>query len=174
MHAPTPFTLMARNNAWANETLYTVLAALTEEEFTDPRPGFFPSLSLTMNHILLVDLYYIDALERGGLGLSLWNRPQIDDPAKLAEEQAKTDLRLLALCEALTPETLRESRLTQRRSGPVHETVQPLLLHLFQHQIHHRGQAHVQLQDAGYAPPQLDDFYLEHGRVASAAAWVPH
>lgn len=174
MHAPTPYTLMARNNAWANETLYTVLSAMTEEDFTDPRPGFFPSLSLTMNHILLVDLYYIDALVRGGLGLSLRNRPQVDDPALLAQMQAESDLRLLAFCESLTPAMMHEERLTQRPSGPVHEKVEPLLLHLFQHQIHHRGQAHVQLQEAGYAPPQLDDFYLDYGRVPSAQAWFPH
>jgi uncharacterized damage-inducible protein DinB len=42
------------------------------------------------------------------------------------------------------------------------------LLHLFQHQIHHRGQAHVQLQDAGIAPPQLDDFHLQFERAPSA------
>ena len=46
-----------------------------------------------------------------------------------------------------------------------------LLLHLVQHQIHHRGQSHVQLQHAGIDPPQLDDFYLEYGRVPSAQAY---
>jgi uncharacterized damage-inducible protein DinB len=38
--------------------------------------------------------------------------------------------------------------------------------------VHHRGQAHVQLQHAGVAPPQLDDFHLEYGRVPSAASWL--
>jgi hypothetical protein len=35
--------------------------------------------------------------------------------------------------------------------------------------VHHRGQAHVQLQHAGIDPPQLDDFFLEYGRVPTAA-----
>ena len=44
-------------------------------------------------------------------------------------------------------------------------------MHLFQHQVHHRGQAHVQLQNAGIPPPQLDDFFLEDGRAPSALAY---
>jgi uncharacterized damage-inducible protein DinB len=34
-----------------------------------------------------------------------------------------------------------------------------LLLHLFQHQIHHRGQAHAMLSGTSVKPPQLDEFY---------------
>jgi len=34
-----------------------------------------------------------------------------------------------------------------------------LLLHLFQHQIHHHGQAHAMLAGTTLKPPQLDEFY---------------
>ncbi|MCA9573376.1 MAG: hypothetical protein KC656_36320, partial [Myxococcales bacterium] len=34
-----------------------------------------------------------------------------------------------------------------------------LLLHLFLHQIHHRGQAHAMLAGTRVAPPQLDEFF---------------
>ena len=34
-----------------------------------------------------------------------------------------------------------------------------LLMHLFQHQIHHRGQAHAMLSSTSVAPPQLDEFF---------------
>jgi hypothetical protein len=30
---------------------------------------------------------------------------------------------------------------------------------LFQHQIHHRGQAHATLSGTAVAPPQLDEFF---------------
>ena len=39
------------------------------------------------------------------------------------------------------------------------ERADRLLLHLFQHQIHHRGQAHAMLSETGVAPPQLDEFF---------------
>ena len=34
-----------------------------------------------------------------------------------------------------------------------------LLLHLFQHDIHHRGQAHAMLSGTSVKPPQLDEFF---------------
>ena len=48
------------------------------------------------------------------------------------------------------------------------ERVDWLLLHLIQHDIHHRGQVHAMLSEAGVKPPQLDDFYLGDGRVETA------
>lgn len=166
-----PFLTMALNNAWANATLYGAISGLSEAEFAAPRPGFFPSLKDTLNHIYEVDLYYVDALEAGGRGRSVYGREDISNVADLAKAQADIDMRLATFCKALTPDMLDEPRLTERRDGMVTETVGALLLHLFQHQIHHRGQAHTMVHDAGVDPPQLDDFHLDHGRVPSAAAY---
>ncbi|QHQ35517.1 DinB family protein [Algicella marina] len=166
------FVLMAKNNAWANATLYDAVAKLSLVDFTAPRPGFFPSLCATLNHILLVDFFYLSALEGAPQSYGELDRPDVEDPAAMAAEQASADARLIALCEGLTDGSLTEMRDTVRDSGRVAERVDALLLHLFQHQVHHRGQAHVQLQDAGVKPPQLDDFHLEYGRVPSAKVWI--
>ena len=40
------------------------------------------------------------------------------------------------------------------------ETIGDLLAHLFQHQIHHRGQVHAMLSGTSVAPPQLDEYFL--------------
>ncbi|MBF9032971.1 nuclease [Rhodobacterales bacterium HKCCE2091] len=167
----TYFLQQALNNAWANATFYGALRDLPPGAFTAERPGFFPSLSRTLNHIYEVDLYYIDALLEGGLGRSVYDREDIEDPAMLGAAQAKSDMALASFCKGLTPETLAETRVTVRKHGNPAERVDRLLLHLFQHQVHHRGQAHVQLQDAGIAPPQLDDFFLDDGRVPSAVPY---
>jgi uncharacterized damage-inducible protein DinB len=37
-----------------------------------------------------------------------------------------------------------------------------ILAHLFQHQIHHRGQAHAMLAGTAVAPPQLDEFFCSN------------
>lgn len=166
-----PFLTMALNNAWANATLYGAIAGLSDEAFAAPRPGFFPSLKATLNHIHVVDLYYLDALEQGGQGRRVFEGAEIGHVADLATAQAAVDMRLASLCQRLTPAMLDDVRVTERREGPVEETVGALLLHLFQHQIHHRGQAHTMVLEAGIAPPQLDDFHLEYGRVPSAAAY---
>ncbi|MEM9318396.1 MAG: DinB family protein [Pseudomonadota bacterium] len=167
----TPYLAMALNNAWANATLYGALAELPDGAFTADRPGFFPTLARTLNHIYEVDLYYIDAATGGGRGRSVYQRDDILDPAELGRRQAAADLDLANFCKTVTEAQLAGTCETERLDGMTQERVDHLLLHLFQHQVHHRGQAHVQLQDAGIAPPQLDDFYLEHGRVPSAQAY---
>lgn len=164
----TPYLAMALNNAWANATFYKALSALDDAAFAAQRPGFFDSLSRTMNHIYEVDLYYVDALVEGGQGRAVFQRDDIPAAADLAKAQSEIDLKLALFCKTLTPDLLQETRKTERQNGMETERVDALLLHLFQHQIHHRGQAHVQLHHAGIAPPQLDDFYLEFGRVPSA------
>ncbi|WP_299778849.1 DinB family protein [uncultured Roseobacter sp.] len=165
------FEKMAQNNAWANATLYRAAQALSEEDAGAEAPGFFPSLARTLNHIYEVDLYYIDALEEGGLGREVYQRDDEPSLASLARHQATADAQLIAFCENLTEETMKETRPTDRRDGVVEEMVRALLLHLFQHQIHHRGQAHVQLHALGIAPPQLDDFHLSFERAPSAKVY---
>lgn len=165
---PNPYLVMAKNNAWANATLYDTISGLSAEEFVAPRPGFFPSLAATLNHIYEVDLYYVDALETGGRGRSVYDRADIPDVSALVRAQAAVDQRFIAFCAGLTPEMLSELRQTERGDAMVQEEVGALVLHLVQHQIHHRGQAHTMVADAGIAPPQLDDFHLEYGRVPSA------
>ena len=167
-----PYLTMALNNAWANATFYAALAPLPSGAFTAPRPGFFPTLSGTMNHIHQVDLYYLDALEEAGLGRAVFDRPTIEDPSRLAALQAQADMRFAAFCRALTAPDLARRVATDRPDAPGQsERIDALILHLLQHQVHHRGQAHVQLQHAGITPPQLDDFHLDYGRVPSAAAY---
>src|SRR5215813_2327254 len=56
---------MACNNAWSNLRLLTACGKLSQADFVAPRTSFFPSIKATLNHILTVDWYYIDALERG-------------------------------------------------------------------------------------------------------------
>lgn len=166
-----PYRSMARNNAWANRVLYAALAALPPGAFTVPRPGFFPSLCATMNHIHAVDLFYLDALEECGLGRAVYDRADVTDPGKLAALQEGADRRFTRFCAALTPADIDRRVRTERVDAPqVTERVGAVILHLVQHQIHHRGQAHVQLHQAGIAPPQLDEFYLEYDRADSAAA----
>jgi len=166
----THFRAMARNNAWANDRLLGACAGLTAAAFAAARTGFFPSLRATLNHTLAVDLYYLDALEQGGRGLAVFEpAPDIGHPAALRTAQGVADRRLIAFCDRLAPADLERSVSTDR-GRPVPEQVDALLAHLFQHQIHHRGQAHAMLAGTAVAPPQLDEFFLDFDRHPSATA----
>ncbi len=161
------FATMAYNNAWANHRLLTAIGTLPQDELAAPRTGFFPSLKATLNHNLTVDWYYVDALERGLRGQPVnvqairFFEPREPEStcAALHAAQRATDRRLVDLCVGLTPETLVRPIAIMRRSGVEHEVATRLLAHLFQHQIHHRGQAHGMLSGTSVAPPQLDEFF---------------
>jgi len=154
------FRASAYNNAWANHRLLTACAGLTPEDFAATRTSFFPSLQATLNHILVIDWFYVDALEGGDLGPKAWEN-EIPFPAlaDLRREQAAVDRRLIAICEGLTEEALdgevRVNRITRWQV----ERRDRLLMHLFQHQVHHRGQAHAMLAGTAAKPPQLDEFF---------------
>jgi uncharacterized damage-inducible protein DinB len=156
------FVAMARNNAWANHRLLSACEALSPEEFAARRTGFFPSLRATLNHIHDVDLYYVTALE-GGDALRRYDEPNSDyaDARALRLAQTALDKRLIALCERQTDESLAgDCVLPRPNRKPPPSRVAAVLEHLFQHDIHHRGQAHAMLSSTPVKPPQLDEFFL--------------
>ncbi|VIO79979.1 hypothetical protein CI1B_83140 [Bradyrhizobium ivorense] len=154
------FRGFAYNNAWANHRLLTACAALSQAEFAAARTGFFPSLQATLNHIYVIDLFYIDALEGGWLGPRAW-ADEVPYPslAELKPAQRAMDQRLIEICDALTPERLETIVKINRDTSVQTERRDRLLMHLFQHQIHHRGQAHAMLSETSVKPPQLDEFF---------------
>jgi len=165
------FRAMARNNAWANGRLLEACESLDATAFAAPRTGFFPSLRQTLNHNHAVDLFYVDALEEGGRGLSVFDpAPDLAEPPALRAAQSAVDGRLIAFCDGMTAADLDRRVATDRgEARPVTERIDALLGHLFQHQIHHRGQAHAMLAGTDVPPPQLDEFFLDWDRHPTVA-----
>ena len=175
------FATEAYNNAWANHRLLSACGRLSQEEFAAPRTSFFPSIKATLNHLLTVDWFYLEMLERSLAGLPPSDHPgrhfEPEEPfercADLAREQRAADERLIALCESLTDGQLDAIVTTRRRQGLVHDRLRRILAHLFQHQVHHRGQVHAMLAGTSVKPPQLDEFFCTgeaHLRAADFAA----
>lgn len=158
------FRGMARNNAWSNHRLLEACAKLSDAEYRARRTSFFPSIELTLNHILSVDWYYLDVLDNGGRRwreLYALRDVPCETFAELRREQEATDRRLIAFCDALSDDRL-DAPVVLTRPGErrYRERTQDVLAHLFQHDIHHRGQVHAMLAGTGVAPPQLDEFFL--------------
>jgi uncharacterized damage-inducible protein DinB len=177
---PHHFATMAYNNAWSNHRLLAAIGRLPQAEFTATRVSFFPSLKATLNHIVTVDWYYIDALERALARREPNREPDrffepeepFDTCAALTVAQHEADRRLVVACTALTDDRLELPVPVMRRAGLQSESATRLLAHLFQHQIHHRGQAHAMLAGTSVPPPQLDEFFCAneaHLRAAELA-----
>ena len=160
MEAALTYRAMAYNNAWANHRLLTACGLLSQPDFTAPRVGFFPTLRATLNHILIVDQFYVDAMEGGSLGPQAWadREPCATVPA-LQLAQASIDRRLIAVVEGLGSAGLERIVEVHRGARIQRERMDRLLMHLFQHQIHHRGQAHGMMSATSVPPPQLDEFF---------------
>jgi uncharacterized damage-inducible protein DinB len=160
MDAAKYFRAMARNNAWANYRLLRACAQLSDAEFQAERVSFFPSIMATLNHLLYVDWFYVDALEGGALGPRAWaDETPCPTMATLLPAQRAVDDRLIAFCQTLDEAALaRETRIHRTDRVQVDRTDR-VLLHLFEHQIHHRGQAHAMLAGTSVKPPQLDEFF---------------
>jgi uncharacterized damage-inducible protein DinB len=155
-----PYRVMAYNNGWANHRLLAACTRLSQSEFIARRTGFFPSVRATLNHILVVDLFYVDAMEGGTLGPAAWADPEpCATMDALRQAQADVDRRLIGVVEALDTDGLERVVEVHRGTRIQHERMDRLLLHLFQHQIHHRGQAHAMLSGTSVPPPQLDEFF---------------
>jgi uncharacterized damage-inducible protein DinB len=160
-NATVYFRAMAHNNAWANHRLLTACAKLSDADFQAERVSFFPSIMQTLNHILTVDWFYVDALEGGTLGPKTWeNEIPCPTMATLMPAQAAVDRRLIALCDGLSDASLTAETRMHRANRVQVDRTDKVLLHLFEHQIHHRGQAHAMLAGTNAKPPQLDEFFM--------------
>jgi uncharacterized damage-inducible protein DinB len=162
MGSLTYFHAQAYNNAWANHRLLKACGQLSQAELDAKRTSFFPSIIHTLNHNYTVDWFYVSALEGKSVGRSaFW--PPIPFPAiaELDHAQRVMDKRLIDFCSKLAPETLFTDVALKRDEWTQIEKVDRVLLHLFQHEVHHRGQIHAMLAGTRVAPPQLDDFFLD-------------
>jgi uncharacterized damage-inducible protein DinB len=167
----------AYQNAWANHRLLKACAALSQAEFEAARTSFFPSIRATLNHIVTVDWMYADAIERALAGRE--PHPDIgsfyepEEPfarvAELAPAQAAVDRRFIAICQSVDQAGLERPVAILRRKGRVEEVLHRLLAHVFEHQVHHRGQAHAMLAGTHVAPPQLDEFFCANEADLRAA-----
>ncbi|MGE7369147.1 DinB family protein [Neorhizobium sp. NPDC001467] len=160
MNAQRYFVAQAYNNAWANHRLLKACGQLSAEELSMARQNFFPSIIHTLNHILTVDWLYISALEGACIGAAAF-APEIPCPdfADLEREQRAADRRLIDHCRHLDQAGLAAEIRIPRATHIQVETADRTLLHLFQHQIHHRGQVHAMLSGTRIRPPQLDEFF---------------
>lgn len=165
---------LARANRLANHRLHGTCSQLTDDEFKAPRTSFFPSLWATLNHILIVDWYYIAALYgETDMRRAFRTETPFGTMQELAAAQIKSDQRLIDWCDAADDAALDAYVEMDRETFIQRDLARHVLMHLLTHQIHHRGQAHAMLAGTSVKPPQLDEFVMPsetHYRVDDLAA----
>jgi uncharacterized damage-inducible protein DinB len=155
------FERMARYNRWANRRLYGAVAQLEPEELHAPRSGFFPSIAKTLNHMVVTDRMWLGRFTGApSLHKRLDEAPYEDFAALTAAREAE-DQRIIAFFKELAQARI-DSVFDYRNTAgePKSSEMLPVLAHFFNHQAHHRGQAHAMLASTRVAPPPLDLVYF--------------
>ena len=164
MITPAYVRTMAEYNAEMNRRLYGAAARLSDAQRRTPRGAFWGSIHGTLTHILWGDRQWMTRFDQ-------WPKPatpikesaqMIKDFAELraAREQADADISRWA---AKVDDAWLGRDLTWFSGAANREVTAPLQLlvtHFFNHQTHHRGQAHAMLTAAGQATGDTDLFLL--------------
>jgi uncharacterized damage-inducible protein DinB len=154
----------AAYNCWANARLYEAALTLSDAEYRRDVGAFFNSMHGTLNHLLLTDRLWLKRLT--GVGDHPNRLDAIIHEARrdLAMARADEDDRIVGYVAGLDEAALQERQRYQNTSGKVFEDRRSdILVHLFNHQTHHRGQAHTILSICGRQPPPLDLLAMERG-----------
>lgn len=153
----TLFRMLGQFNAWANGRLYESCARLSDDDYRRERKAFFGSIHRTLNHILVVDQLWRGRIEgRMPPYKSLADVPYevFDDlrAARVVEDGA-----LVTFVDALDSKRLAEIVRYEFLDGtPGSAPAELLLITLFNHQTHHRGQVHCMLTGFGCKPDDTD------------------
>ena len=164
------FMMFAAYNQWANGRIYDAVAGLDEEQFNRDVGAFFGSMMGTLNHLLAADRIWMKRFTGEG-----------DAPAKLDAilhralpglklAREAEDRRIVDWVGGLTEKALsgRFSYMTVSDMRTVSQRLAPALAHVFNHQTHHRGQAHAILTILGRPSVPLDLMLFqrtEEGRI---------
>lgn len=162
MLTPAAARQLAAYNRWMNDKLYQAAATLPDEVLYGERGAFFGSLFGTLSHIVVGDIVWLRRFATLPYGaevlqpVRLWPQPAALDarPAANLAELAVLRQQLDSLIEQWAA-TLDERVLAQdlayrtMRGDDCLKALGGVLLHFFNHQTHHRGQASTLLSQAG-------------------------
>ena len=155
---------MARYNHWQNNQLKSFLKALSDEELARDRGAFFGSIMGTANHLLWGDWIWISRFDKGpGPGCSVPATAAIyTGMADWLPLRDTIDARIARWANTLGDDVLSGS-FTWYSAAKENDVTKPYgqsVIHMFNHQTHHRGQLHQMLTEAGSQAPVSDLVFL--------------
>ncbi len=154
------YQMFAGYNAWCNERLYAAVATVSEAEYRRDRGAFFGSLHGTLNHLLVGDRIWMRRFTGVGQQPPSLDAILHDDFESLREARRNQDVLIGRYIDGLSEEDLRGTLRykTVVRPQTIEQPLAPALDHFFNHQTHHRGQAHALLSSivGNDATPSFD------------------
>jgi uncharacterized damage-inducible protein DinB len=164
MITPAFARTMAAYNAEMNRRLYAAAARLSEAERRAPRGAFWSSIEGTLNHVLWGDRMWMSRFDG-------WPKPALPikesaalygDFSALSAARVEADAAISAWAERLDDAFLAQDLVwwSSAANGERRASRCLLVAHMFNHQTHHRGQAHAMLTAAGQETGDTDLFLV--------------
>jgi uncharacterized damage-inducible protein DinB len=141
------YRMFAGYNTWCNARLYEAAATVAEADYRADRGAFFKSLHGILNHLLVGDRIWMTRFTGTGEVPKSLDAILCDDFAALREARQAEDERISRYVAGLSEADLAGSirYRTLVRPAEIEQPLAPALDHFFNHQTHHRGQAHALL-----------------------------
>jgi uncharacterized damage-inducible protein DinB len=152
------FRMFADYNRWANRRLYAAAAELSDAEYRADKGAFFGSLHATLNHVLAADRIWMKRFTNEGEAPMRLDAILHEDLAGLTAARVAEDERIIAWVDSLDQARLAAHFTYTPLTTPdeITQKLGPTLAHVFNHQTHHRGQAHATLTALGRPSLTLD------------------
>jgi uncharacterized damage-inducible protein DinB len=155
------FLTMANYNRWANVRLYAMAAALPDELYRKEVGVFFKSLHGTLNHLLTTDRIWMRRLDGTGNHPDKLNAIMFVDLSSLHDARKAEDERIVRFVDGLSADDFDRIWDYRTLDGTAQrQPIREILAHLFNHQTHHRGQAHAALTALGIVEPESLDLLI--------------
>jgi len=161
------FQILSKYNQWANRRIFDVVKTLPDDTYRKDMGAFFGSIHATLNHILVIDRLWSSRIMGEYHGIKSLDQILHDDLEALRKDREIMDEHIIRLTGRLTAGMdgglNREVYYRMLKGGEKHVSpARHILLTLFNHHTHHRGQVHCMLTQSGVKdiPPLDIIFYL--------------
>ena len=155
------FALLAQYNQWMNRKLYAAADVLPAAALAQPRGAFFGSILGTLNHLVVADTIWLQRFAaHPAHALVLQPVLKMETPAALdvllfpewaalKQQRQRLDALILHWVQS-TPVPTWDLPLAYANTGGdrLCKPMDLLMLHVFNHQTHHRGQTTTLLSQA--------------------------
>jgi len=160
---------MGQYNQWLNQKLYSTASQLSDDALNQDQGAFFKSILGTLNHIMVGDLVWLKRFANHPTA-----HPALDyvrnietpksleqilytDFSELGDKRIQLDQVIIDWCQQLTDSQLATTLTYHNMKGePATKNFGNLILHLFNHQTHHRGQLTTLLSQNGLDVGETD------------------
>lgn len=149
--------LLADYHVWALETLYEALLPLDDTRYRGDCGLFFHSIHGTLNHLLVADSVWFGRFIGQAFSVSGLDAELESDREKLEQRLGEHSARWRAWLAARSDADLAAPLVYSNMSGTRFEQeTATLLLHVFNHATHHRGQISAALTAYAIDAPEMD------------------